>query len=359
MNVTTPLAQHYEEALEACLQGGEEASFNPAYQLGRSALEAGLGVLDLINLHFAALGRIVERNREPGAQLRWRDQSAFLLEALAPFEMVHRGFMEANEALKQANEDLERRVKDRTADLEAATEALQKAVVRERAGREALERSETRAARLFESSLIGVFEAEDDRIFDANDAFLRIVGHSRQDLQQGKLDRFTLTPPEYHEGEQAVIEELKASGETAPYEKEYINSDGTRVPVLVGRAMIEKSPFRQVCFVLDMTEQKRAQAEVERVRNEFLGVISHELKTPLTVIKGSAAMALSARSALDRAQSIEPLSNDRRANRAPARACTQSARPHPYRSRRPLRQPAGAGYEGDNRRGAGHLRENG
>ena len=107
------------------------------------------------------------------------------------------------------------------------------------------------------------------------------------------------------DAEDAAIEQLKAFGESAPYEKEYVTKDGSRVPVLIGRALIEREPFRQVCFVLDMTEQKRAQAEVERVRNEFLGVISHELKTPLTVIKGSTAMALSSRSLPDRAQTEE------------------------------------------------------
>jgi CheY-like chemotaxis protein len=44
-----------------------------------------------------------------------------------------------------------------------------------------------------------------------------------------------------------------------------------------------------------MSDQKRAQAEIERLRNEFLGIVSHELKTPLTAIKGSAAIVLSGR----------------------------------------------------------------
>jgi K+-sensing histidine kinase KdpD len=45
----------------------------------------------------------------------------------------------------------------------------------------------------------------------------------------------------------------------------------------------------------DITEQKQAEEQLERLRSEFYGVISHELKTPLTVIKGSAAMGLSSR----------------------------------------------------------------
>jgi PAS domain S-box-containing protein len=305
VKTTTSISRKYEEALEACLKGGEESSLDPAYELGRSALESGQGILDVITTHFDVLTRIVDRSRQEGWQLEWGGQSAFLLEALAPFEMVHRGYVEANQALREANAELERRVKKRTVDLETIAGALEEALVRERANREALERSETRAARLFDSTLIGMFEADEELVFEANGAFLSMIGYGREDLGTDSLLRMNLTPEEYREGEDAAIEELKTSDETAAYEKEYIRKDGSRVPVIVGRAMLSRSPFRQVCFVLDVTEQKRAQAEVERVRNEFLGVISHELKTPLTVIKGSTAMALSSRTAPDRAQSME------------------------------------------------------
>ena len=42
--------------------------------------------------------------------------------------------------------------------------------------------------------------------------------------------------------------------------------------------------------------------EVERLRSEFLGMVTHELKTPLTAIKGSAATALGSSRPLDAAQ---------------------------------------------------------
>jgi len=42
----------------------------------------------------------------------------------------------------------------------------------------------------------------------------------------------------------------------------------------------------------DITERKQAEEALEQLRSEFTGIVTHELKTPLTAIKGSAALAL-------------------------------------------------------------------
>ena len=45
--------------------------------------------------------------------------------------------------------------------------------------------------------------------------------------------------------------------------------------------------------------------ELERLRAEFLGMVSHELRAPLTSIKGSASTVLGASPALDPAEMIQ------------------------------------------------------
>ena len=45
-------------------------------------------------------------------------------------------------------------------------------------------------------------------------------------------------------------------------------------------------------YTIDVTGRKRAEEALERLRSEFVGMVTHELKTPLTAIKGSAATAL-------------------------------------------------------------------
>ena len=63
---------------------------------------------------------------------------------------------------------------------------------------EKLRRSRARLRPLpAESTIAGIVSGEFDRIPEANDAFLELVGYSREDLLAGRLRWPDLTPPEY------------------------------------------------------------------------------------------------------------------------------------------------------------------
>ena len=57
--------------------------------------------------------------------------------------------------------------------------------------------------------------------------------------------------------------------------------------------------------VQDITELKQAEEALERLRSEFTGIVTHELKTPLTAIKGSAATALGSQRSLSTEENRE------------------------------------------------------
>jgi signal transduction histidine kinase len=102
------VARLYAEALEQHLGGAGEASLQRAYELGRQALEEGLGLLEMVAMHYEALETIL--TLRPGAEEGRRTlmaAQAFLAESLSPFEMTHRGFREAVAALRRLNELLE------------------------------------------------------------------------------------------------------------------------------------------------------------------------------------------------------------------------------------------------------------
>jgi PAS domain S-box-containing protein len=119
--------------------------------------------------------------------------------------------------------------------------------------------SEIRFRRLFESGIIGIMITDTaGAIYEANDAFLAIVGYSREDLEQGRLRWRDITPPEWMNRDELAVRQLEQSGVATPWEKEYVRKDGTRVPVLVGVATLD--PPRSIAFISDLSAEKRAEA---------------------------------------------------------------------------------------------------
>src|SRR5579872_7365472 len=100
-----------------------------------------------------------------------------------------------------------------------------------------------------ESTIAGVVSGEFDQITDANDAFLQMVGYSREDLDAGRLYWPDLTPAEYLLLDEEAHEEGMRYGACTPFEKEYTRKDGTRVGVLVAVAVLNLSPFRWMTIV--------------------------------------------------------------------------------------------------------------
>jgi PAS domain S-box-containing protein len=133
---------------------------------------------------------------------------------------------------------------------------------RSRAG-EALRLSEARHRAFFDANLIGVCygNAKSATITEANDKYLEMLGFTRDDLNAGRINWRELTAPEYQEMNEAAIAELLATGRNdRPTEKEYIRKDGSRLPVLVARALLDRDTLDGVAFILDISEQKQNEA---------------------------------------------------------------------------------------------------
>jgi two-component system cell cycle sensor histidine kinase/response regulator CckA len=123
---------------------------------------------------------------------------------------------------------------------------------------QALKVSEARFKHLDDSGIIGILISDTlGNIHEANDAFLRIVGFSSEDLALGKVRLRDMTPPEWRALDDEALEKIEATGIVTAREKEYLRKDGTRAPVLVGAAMLDAP--RCIAFVLDLTHLKRAE----------------------------------------------------------------------------------------------------
>ena len=170
---------------------------------------------------------------------------------------------------------------------------------------------EAEIRRLVDANIIGVvFWDLDGRIIEANDAFLRMVGYDRQDVPED-LRWTDLTPPEWRELDERLVREIKMVGSFQPCEKEYFRKNGSRVPVLIGAASFEEGGNQGVAFVLDLTERKRAEAEIRESERRYrdsqaelahanrvatmgqlTASIAHEIRQPLAATAASAAAAV-------------------------------------------------------------------
>jgi formate hydrogenlyase transcriptional activator len=127
-----------------------------------------------------------------------------------------------------------------------------------------------------ESTIAGVVSGEFDRIPEANDTFLELVGYSREDLLAGRLVWSDLTPIEYVASDEFAHEEGLRFGACTPFEKELIRKDGTRVPVVVTTAVLKLSPFRWITFVTDLRErdrQEKIDPEAVQGQRNFEGIV--------------------------------------------------------------------------------------
>jgi PAS domain S-box-containing protein len=122
---------------------------------------------------------------------------------------------------------------------------------------EALRQSEMHFRRLVESNIIGCVVADMvGNITEANDAFLSMVDYTREELGSGRLRWIDITPPEYAYLDRLAIAQAREFGACTPFEKEYIRKDGSRVPILIGFALLEDDNDNVICFIVDQTERK-------------------------------------------------------------------------------------------------------
>jgi PAS domain S-box-containing protein len=168
-----------------------------------------------------------------------------------------------------------------------------------------LEEREAKIRRLVDANIVGIIIWNlEGEIIEANEAFLRMVDYSREDLVSGHLRWTELTPSEWRERDDQSMAEIMATGTLQPFEKEYFRKDGSRIPVMIGGAVFDRGGTEGVSFVLDLSRQKSAEEAFQKAQTELAHVarvatmgaltasIAHEVNQPLGAVVNNASACL-------------------------------------------------------------------
>lgn len=165
--------------------------------------------------------------------------------------------------------------------------------------RKAIERARAddraRLQRLLDANLFGVVTSTLEGVMEANDAFLDLVGYSREDFLRHGLDWRKITPPEHVPKRIAIIEQLKDTGTCAAFEQEYIRKDGRRVPVMIGATLLDREPLRWIAFALDLSGRKGREEHIRHLLQE----LEHRTKNLISVIQAIAHQIVRTSSSLE------------------------------------------------------------
>ncbi len=185
------------------------------------------------------------------------------------------------------------------------------ALLRASAGQALLEdkmhESQERYRALFQSSADGIVYTDNSgRILECNQAFAGMLGYESEDLKE--MTYRELTPADWHQVDEDIVDsQMKNSGYSDEYMKEYLRQDGSRLPVSTRAWVVYDAggePSGAWAMVRNMSERVQYESfmrqtivrleqandrlhELDRLKTELVSMVSHELRAPLGAIESS------------------------------------------------------------------------
>jgi PAS domain S-box-containing protein len=133
-----------------------------------------------------------------------------------------------------------------------------------------LEDREARIRRLVDANILGIATWNvEGAVLASNEAFLRMVQYDHEDVAAGRVRWWDMTPANWRDQAQRALAEVIRTGTVHPFELEYFRKDGSRVPVLIGATLFQEGGDEGVAFVLDLSEQKSAEAEIRALKDQL------------------------------------------------------------------------------------------
>lgn len=123
--------------------------------------------------------------------------------------------------------------------------------------------SEDRFYSLYNADVIGMMDWHiDGRILDANQAFLNMLGYTKNEFDKNGLNWRKITPKKFAALDEHAAQEIAQQGYCKAYEKSFTHKDGHHIPVSIGSAILQGIDDRGICFVIDQTLQKDSETQL-------------------------------------------------------------------------------------------------
>ena len=134
----------------------------------------------------------------------------------------------------------------------------------------ALLKSEAKFRSLFECNAVPMYFWNSDKlVLDANDALLRLVGFTREEVARGELCCADITPREQWDRDAQAIEQLRQTGTCEPYEKNWVRRDGKVLSVVLGGTLLPGSNDMGTAVAIDVTELRQAAGSLRESERRY------------------------------------------------------------------------------------------
>jgi PAS domain S-box-containing protein len=164
---------------------------------------------------------------------------------------------------------------DRLADLEREVAEL----------RARLASAEAQIRPVVDSGVIGVVVCDrDGRLREANDAFLWMVGHTRDVLESGAVTWLDLVQPEHRARQERTIAQVVRTGRSGLVNEHLVRRDGSRVPVLIlGMTALDADASRWSAAFLPLIERESAADALRATEARLAGIVGTAMDAIVTI----------------------------------------------------------------------------